>query len=938
MFTKVNRNMEEPSAMSDCEFFGIWDTQSEFWKMEGKINYQYCFSLADVEFAVKQGNYETAKAALLAYYQARHGYRVLADFESARNTEVTKLLMDWILTLSGESYATTITVGNEYQAVQGDVTEHVKQAVASGNELSFLLMARHKGDLAKFHSRKQSVNQPQLEIMIDGQIHKRSAIKDTYVLAGASGTNFGTAKELLVQDAGAPFSAQTSKSYIQFDLSGLEGDVESASLHVYGVNVSQTGGFQVMVYGTNNTGWSEQELNWNNHYGKTFSWEGITGGTDWKEPPASDAEYGFQIPRFYFVNPLMAEYLATSDRVYSDHLVMMMMDFIYDTESYGGEQGAGSYPRTLDSAIRAYNWINAYQVLRESPSLTPSSNVAILKTLWKTAQFLENRFTDNSNWGAIESKGFYHIAAYFPEFAQSKRWEKLLGQRLEHLFSSIYLKDGAYTESSTTYAAIAIQEFLNIKRFGTLNNKRFSEDYDKQLRRAGKYVMDISFPNGRDPMLGDGAYNDHKPLVLEIGRQTNDPYLIYAGSGGEEGAVPPYTSTLYPVHNSGVLRTGWNENDLYLHINTAAGAHQHPDKLSVIVYGYGRPLIVDPGAYTYSEDDISNWLRKTTKAHNTIEINGKAQEVGCDGDVHTLIHNQGFDFLAGNTLGTPGYEHERSILFVKPGFWIVSDHITGGTGVNNYEQNWHVLPQAGVSIDPGTKAAATSFADGGPNIQIVPADPADIHAGLTNGYYSERFYTVTDAKYVSYLKQAEGDVTFDTVLYPVRNDDDTKVTVERLNLDVERSTATALKIEKASAAGLRTGYYYLSHEKQADPPRERGFSDYRFDGKSVYVEEQGRGALRSALIVSGSILCKKDRDIIKSSLPIEDLSLSWEDTTLSVNGRELIADEDYKTAIAIYAPKANRVMLNGEKVSFTRKGEYVYAARVTALCNQQTES
>ncbi|WP_410790864.1 heparinase II/III family protein [Kribbella sp. C-35] len=39
------------------------------------------------------------------------------------------------------------------------------------------------------------------------------------------------------------------------------------------------------------------------------------------------------------------------------------------------------------------------------------------------------------------------------------------------------------------------------------------------------------------------------------------------------------------------------------------GPHSHPDELSLVTYAHGRELLVDPGAYSYSSDPRSDWLR-----------------------------------------------------------------------------------------------------------------------------------------------------------------------------------------------------------------------------------------------------------------------------------------------------------------------------------------
>lgn len=45
------------------------------------------------------------------------------------------------------------------------------------------------------------------------------------------------------------------------------------------------------------------------------------------------------------------------------------------------------------------------------------------------------------------------------------------------------------------------------------------------------------------------------------------------------------------------MRTGWDDNDLYMHFNNLKGNHSHHDLNAVIVYAYGSVLLVDTGRY-----------------------------------------------------------------------------------------------------------------------------------------------------------------------------------------------------------------------------------------------------------------------------------------------------------------------------------------------------
>ena len=57
-------------------------------------------------------------------------------------------------------------------------------------------------------------------------------------------------------------------------------------------------------------------------------------------------------------------------------------------------------------------------------------------------------------------------------------------------------------------------------------------------------------------------------------------------------------------------RSGWDRQARFLLLDCGplgAGGHGHYDLLSLEVSAGGRPLIVDPGRYTYSEAGEENW-------------------------------------------------------------------------------------------------------------------------------------------------------------------------------------------------------------------------------------------------------------------------------------------------------------------------------------------
>lgn len=916
---KANAESDQKSDVSDEDFFGKWDSDSSSWEVEGQIDYDYSEDLTPVEKKVKDGDYNKSKEHLLSYYKNREKPEELSFTKSERNKRHVTLLKDNIFTLGkGEHYIETFDLENDISTVNLDVSDKV-----SDSKVSFFLMARNnESSTGQFHSKEADEGQPLLEVKVDGETETFKPTNDFYIRAGSyKDTEFGKDAELEVRDDGpGAFTEETRKSYLTFDLSSLSSEPSEATLKLTGKNATGNGEKKIMLFNIDQTDLDEEEQNWNNTKQDTYSWEGQEEGYDWKTPEGADSEFGYQVPRFYSAAPLAYEYQETNDESNAQALIHLMMDFIKDADSYDSpmDLGAGSYPRSLDTAERVENWLQAYDILKDSESLEPSNNMDILKTIYKSGEFLETKNTEG-NWGVAENSGLYHIAVYFPEFNKSSEWFDNANETLkDHLQESLH-DDGSYIETTVSYASGVANDYLDITEFATLNDRTF--EGEEQLSKLGHYLMDVSLPNGDDPGFGDSSGLNLRSTIKDLGDVLDDPELLYVGTGGDKGNIPSHTSSIYPDDSTVVMRSGWHDQDLYARLGVDDGGHNHPDENELIIYGYGKKLIPSTGTKDYNDesedgDPISEWLRESTESHNTVQINDQDQDSSLPGSIDHLVDNDQFNYTEGVTESTPGFTHKRNVMFVNQEFWIVSDLIDAPEGENKYAQNWHFLPDANIDIDSNAKTTQTNFKNDA-NIQVVPSEPDKLEASVEDGYYSPEFYKVSKAKYGSYVQNVEGDAKFNTVLYPTEAEENDQVEVSPIDTD---SNAEALEINRKEDA---KGLYYLSHESS---PEENEFADYSFDGKLAYIENDNEN--KSIFMHNGSTLKKDDKNLIESNINIEDIGIKNEKETLEITGDDLEPNQNMNSSIAIYVPSATNVELNGENIDFDKQGDYIYAVGV----------
>ncbi|MEU6657921.1 heparinase II/III family protein [Streptomyces sp. NPDC046821] len=879
-------------------FFGVWDTSAAAWTKAPVLDYAGFAGLAKVEQAAKSGDYQAASASLLAYFRTREGRTPPPWVQNNVYTAGQEdLFLDHIWTLgTGEIYHSVLTVPAVEAQITADVSVNAASAYRAG-WIGFMLMARHKeASTATFRSRQAASGGPVLAVTLaDGTTSDLAPVQDTYIACSTPSTVHGKDSTLLVRDEGAgAYGPETRKAYLTFDLSSLAAPPKAAVLKLTGV--SSSGEKDVILFQEKET-FDETTRTWNTTVQNTFSWQGDPGGFDWKGPKGSDPEYGYQLPRFYFAGPTADAYKAGKDERIAAGLLALMTDFVQDAEG-GYTDGAAGFPRNLDASWRFLNWTYAYDVLRTSSSLTSEINSTLLRAFAAGGVFLSSTTNSNPNWMISIRSAALYLALYFPEFAGSEtrvtEAQSYLGERLASSLNS----DGGYMEASSGYAMGVATTFSTVASVLKANGRTFTAS--DGLSTLSWFLADQAYPTVYDPSYGDGGTANWAPRFLELSGLLSDEKLRYVATQGSAGTRPGHTSAVYPVTRTAVQRTGWAADDLYLRFSADKGPHSVRDDLDVTVAGYGRPLLPAMGAFSYSDDAKSNWLRTTSQSRNTVTVDGKAQVLDAAGALDQSS-TAWFDLAEGWTDASAAARHHRSVLFVRGRFWLVSDVLTpSDTTEHSYEQTWHFLPDAELSLSADTLRASTAFPNGG-NIQVVPVDPAPLTGTLADGYYSSAFYTISDAKYLSYTLQATGAARLDTLLMPLPEGSREGARIQKL---ATATGASALRVDTGRESG-----WYLHADASGT---ERAFGDYVSDARVAYAQESGA---RQRLLIAGGTTLRYGGELLlgaSAELGLVAVELDRPQSTVAVSG--LAAG----TALEIAAPWARSVTTDGKKARFER--------------------
>ena len=399
-----------------------------------------------------------------------------------------------------------------------------------------------------------------------------------------------------------------------------------------------------------------------------------------------DEEWKIEWYKFYFGLDLAYAFSITGDERYRSTWQRLVQSWIVQV------------PVGCDSsdvaARRIQNWIYAWNIFSRTTIFAPDFESQFVSSLAAQIEHLRNHLTAERNHRTLELYALFIAALALPELDH----DELLGFAMNELHRNLLtdvLPDGVHREQSTHYHMTALRSYLgareNARRFGL----QFPAAYDERLEKACEFLLHVQRPDSFIPALSDadtGNYSDLLELAaLIFGRED----FLYAATDGVVGDKPAETCGSFAEGGYFIQRSGWGDaatgfhDEKYLIFDCGPlgdGGHGHYDLLNIEVAANGRPLIVDPGRFTYDQSPWRHWF-KGTAAHNTVCVDeldqtpyrrGKPKGALAHGRLLERITAPGFDMLCGE-VQSPAYDaiHTRRIFFIAGEYWLVVDSLRG---------------------------------------------------------------------------------------------------------------------------------------------------------------------------------------------------------------------------------------------------------------------
>ena len=490
--------------------------------------------------------------------------------------------------------------------------------------------------------------------------------------------------------------------------------------------------------------------------------------------------------RHEYFKTLGLAYWATGDKRYAEDFVFLLEHWINDnpvpSEVKISWSKFGTSWRTLETGIRANAWLDDLQLFMDVPAFDAEAKYEMTRSLVEHARRLyeHNDGFHQGNWQVAECAGLAEIGIMFPECKEAAAWrERGLAMLTEHMHKDVY-PDGAQWEVTPGYHSWVTRQFAEVARLCQLNGYDVPGLLDRH-EKMFDFLMEIAKPDRRYPSLGDsgigtadiremmglgallykrgdfrflGPDSIAESWVWIFGPQVEKQYAAVP-------AVPPNTgSVLLPDARYAVMRTGWKPEDKYFLFNAApwGGGHNHLDRMEILAYA-GRDLLIDPGMYSYDAPLARTYFRKS-EAHNVVTIDNQEQPMPPAAKLLSWHTSPEADFVSGDVLEPNGGRHQRSVLFVRPDYWVVVDHVYG-VGTHEISRLFHFPLGASATVNGHT--VQTTF-PGGTNLQIADLSEAEIQ--LRDGWVPTTLVKADKGQVAALMNHSTLPSVFCTVLVP----------------------------------------------------------------------------------------------------------------------------------------------------------------------------
>jgi hypothetical protein len=299
-----------------------------------------------------------------------------------------------------------------------------------------------------------------------------------------------------------------------------------------------------------------------------------------------------------------------------------------------------------------------------------------------------------------------------PEFTQSTKWRLLAQKRIKKQFDFSVSNKGVHLEHSPEYHLYGLEQryktllFLNEWEVGG----SLTKELEVSVRKMVDFLPNIIKPNGEIVQVGDSRKVHISSYKTLLNKLENLPPTVYNLINNTRTIIPKSPSTI-SYNNEGYVilrdyadeRSSFNSS-FYLFFTAAANegrGHPQSDHLSFTLSNLGYEIFIDPGYYSYRNDDGREFVT-SAYAHNSIIVNGLNYK-GWNSSIEEVETGKHFTLIKASHNNYIDFQHRRWLLKLKEDIIIIDivrDLSTKEENVKNnkYQQLFNISPELKVKL------------------------------------------------------------------------------------------------------------------------------------------------------------------------------------------------------------------------------------------------
>lgn len=407
-----------------------------------------------------------------------------------------------------------------------------------------------------------------------------------------------------------------------------------------------------------------------------------------------------------------------------------------------------NWTSSLELGIRLVNWSLLWQLVGgEASPLFAGESGQKLRADWlgsihahcRTIARHLSRHSSANNHLIGELTGLYVGAATWPCWKESSEWLAQARRELEREAQLQFSRDGVNREQAFAYHIFSSEFLFVAGLLGQAIGQPFPRPYWASLQRALRFLRSVRDRGGHLPTVGDAddgcvfrldaSGMDRAAQLLALGDTVFGPapdthpgvrWLLHALPGTRPDCDPHEVDTGWAFPDGGYFLFGnhfGEEQEIkglldcgplgYLGI----AAHGHADALALTLSVAGEECLIDPGTYSYWQEQKWRDYFRGTSAHNTVRIDGQDQSTS-GGRFMWLRKAQAhidrmpsspheFDFRGshdGYTRLADPVRHMRSVRFDGASNTLTVRDEVSARKQHKVEQFWHFAPELDVRL------------------------------------------------------------------------------------------------------------------------------------------------------------------------------------------------------------------------------------------------